>query len=131
MPIESVLMDRGRILRQAAQPLKVEGRTQFVEVEHGAWFDCRLFLGGSPESPEPGGVRRKVTAAPTLMYGVEDDAGNPLQLVATDRVEVESEDLGSAVWRLTGDPDAFRRKEGVIGFQVTVSRVFKQFDPKS
>lgn len=131
MSLSAVLVDRARLLREAAQPLKVEGRTQFAEAEPGDWFPCRLFLPSSPESYDPANVRRRVVVAPTLMYGVYDESGNPFQVGHSDQVEVWSDDLGAAIWQVTAEPEPFRKKTGIIGYQVTLRRVkVVEFEPK-
>lgn len=131
MGLTSVLVDRGRVLRQAAQPLKVEGRTQFVATEPGTWFDCRLFMPASPESYDPATVRKRVVRVPTMLYDTEDEQGNELTMAVTDQVEIESDDLGSATWQVTGAPEPLRKKTGIIGWQVTLRLVENaEFEPK-
>lgn len=123
MGIESVLVDRARISRRKTTGVRREGRSQFVDFESGTWFPARLFLPASPESRDPQRVYKRVVIAPTLMYGLDDDDGTEVDLRSSDYVEVESEDLGAAVWEVTGDPEPFRKKEGVIGHQVTLKRL--------
>lgn len=115
-------MDSGRILRKAGA-VKVGGRTTFVETEPGQWFSCRLFLPQSPESYDPARVSKRVVRAPTLLYGTDDDEGNELEVRLSDRIEIESDDLGTALWEVTGAPQPLRKKEGVLGWQATLKRV--------
>jgi hypothetical protein len=129
--LQGVLVDRGRLLRKAAQPVKIEGRSQFADAEPGDWFGCRLFLPASPESYDPATVRRRVVIVPTLLYGLYDDSGNLLEVLNTDEIEVESDDLGNATWQVTAAPEPLRKKNGLIGWQTTLRRVAtNEFEPK-
>jgi hypothetical protein len=122
MGFEGVLVDRGRILRKSGA-VKVGGRTTFVDSEPGEWFACRLFLPQSPESYDPARVSKRVVIAPTLMYGTDDEEGNQIEVRLSDRIEVESDDLGVALWQVTGAPQSLRKKEGILGWQATLKRL--------
>lgn len=131
MSLSAVLVDRARLLRKGAQPLKVEGRTQFVDTEPGTWFACRLSLPTAPESYDPATVRKRVVIVPTILYDLEDDQDNEVLLNASDMLEIESDDLGNATWQVTANPEPLRRREGLVGWQVALRRVQSvEFEPK-
>lgn len=132
MGLTSVLVDRARLIRKAATPLKVGGRTTFVDVEPGEWFSCRLEMPTvAPESRPPSFASKRVVLSPTLIFDIEDDEGTEVVVRADDMLTVESEDLGSATWQVTGQPMPFRKKEGIIGWQVGVKRIdVDDFQPK-
>src|SRR4051794_18519948 len=97
MGLDSVLLDRARLVRQAASGTKAGGRTTFVETEPGTWFPARLSLPESmPEGQPAGFVSKRVVKTPTLLCATEDDIGNEVEVRFNDMLEVESEDLGSA-----------------------------------
>lgn len=123
MGLQSVLVDRGRILRQAVAAGQVGGRTQFVKTEPGQWFDCRLFLPQMPESFDSQRVSKRVVIVPTLLYGIYDQDGNLFRVLPTDYLEIESDDLDSETWQVTAEPQPLRKKRGVIGFQTSLKRV--------
>lgn len=132
MSLDAVLVDRARILRQAATALKLEGRTQFAEVEPGTWFACRLTLPEPPETYDQARTYKRVVIVPMLLFGTDDDDGNPLAVVHTDMLEVDSDDLGHETWQVTSDPQPLRRREGMIGFQAALRRVeVPNFQPKT
>lgn len=124
MGLSSVLIDRARLLRKAATPLRTGGRTTFVDVEPGEWFSCRLEMPTvAPESQPPSFVSKRVVLSPTLIFDIEDDEGTEVVVRADDMLTIESDDLGSATWQVTGEPMPFRKKQGIIAFQVGVKRI--------
>lgn len=132
MGFGSALVDRARIMRPGASTLKLEGRTQFAEIEPGTWFDCRLTLPTSPESLGPGSAYKRVVRAPTLLYATEDENGDEFTLDPQDYIEVESEDLGTETWQVTAAPEPLRRKTGIIGYQTTLKRIeLREFAAKT
>lgn len=131
MGLRSALVDRARVHRPAAQTLKVEGRTQFAESEPGEWFRCRLFLPTAAESYDPATVRRRVVIVPTMLYGLRDANGVEIGLTHTDRVEIDSNELGAEMWQAASEPEPIRKKRRLIGYQVTLRRVqTNEFEPK-
>lgn len=123
MGLTSVLVDQGRILRKGVAGPQVGGRTQFVDTEPGQWFDCRLFLPNMPESFDPQRVSRRVVVVPTLLYAIYDQDGNTFRVLPSDMIEVTSDDLDAGTWLVTAEPQPLRKKQGVIGFQTTLSRI--------
>lgn len=123
MGLTSVLIDRARLVRLAASATKVGGRTTFVETEPGTWFAARLQMAATTEQQPSGFVSKRAVPTPTLIFATIDDAGNEVEVRFNDVLEVESEDLGSTTWQVTQEPEPFRKKQGVIGFQVQLKRV--------
>ena len=115
-------MDRARVLRKVAGPMKVEGRRLHQTVE-GEWFRCRLFLEGATEDQDAGWGRRKTVARPQMMCGVRDVAGNAIEIRASDEILITSPELGEARWKVNGDPQPIRKKRPVIGFLVELERL--------
>lgn len=132
MSLESVLVDRARLVRKLASTTKVLGRTTFVEGEPGTWFAARLQMPtATAEQIPPGFVSKRVVLVPTLIFAVEDDNGTPVTVRFNDMLEIESDDLGTETWQVSGEPMPFRKREGIIGWQVTVKRVeAHEFQPK-
>lgn len=95
-----------------------------MAVTHGAWFKARLFLRDAPERGEQGD-RKKAVATPQLLFLVTDTDGGAVDVHADDRVEVASPELGTALWRLTAEPEPIRKKRRVIGYLVGLERVLE------
>jgi hypothetical protein len=108
---------------------RVEGTTLF-ETYHYPWFRCRLTLQASPESADAQGGRKRVAHPAQMMCGVKDKDGNVLTISAADRLEVNSKQLGRALYEVTSDGEPIRKKRKVIGWIATVTRVEEhQFVP--
>lgn len=124
MGLTSVLLDRARLVRKAASATKVGGRTTFVDTEPGTWFAARLQMPSTQAEQQPADfVAKRIVPTPTLMYAPDDDIGNPVEVRFSDMLEVESEDLGNALWQVTTEPEPYRKKRGIIGFEVQLRRV--------
>lgn len=123
MGLNSVLVDRARVVEKQSTGVKVEGTTRMAEVA-GEWFKCRLFLDMQQygERSEQGG-RRKRVKTPQVLFGARDVAGEDINLRADQRIEIDSAEFGRAVWSVTADPQPIRKKRRVIGGQVEVERV--------
>lgn len=122
MSLNAVLVDRARRLVDTPYGAKVEGSTQFTTVAE-AWFKCRLTIQGSPETDDPQGARRRVPTHATVLAGPRDLEHGTLTLLATDRLEVSSKQLGRAIWNITEDPAPLRKKRKLIGWTATIVRV--------
>jgi hypothetical protein len=129
MSLSSALVDRARVVEFTAVlagdppvPVKVEGETQMTWV-YGEWFAARINSPEAAESPDSAGGRVRVDQHPTLIFDIEDEAGNAVRIDADDRVQVDSEALGVATFEVTGQPTLFRKKEDVIAGSVVVKRV--------
>lgn len=125
MALGSILVDRARTVRKAAQPTKVDGTTQHVAVT-GDWFKCRLWIRETRESASPGDGPRRTVQRPTLIYR---DRDNSIALKRTDKVQVDSAQFGETKWEVVADPEAWRKKRSIVGFQVTLQRVREDKDP--
>ena len=124
MSLSSVLVDRGRLHRKAASTVRVGGRTTFADTEPGTWFAARLMMpNATPESIPAGFISKRIVLVPTLIFDIEDDEGSPVEVRNSDMVEVESDDLGNAMWQVTSEPEAFRKKQGIIGFKAELKRI--------
>lgn len=123
MALAGALVDRARTVRRESTGRKVEGTTQLTPT-HGEWFKARLFLKAAPERREQGD-RKKAVATPRLMFLVNDVGGDPVDLHAEDQVEVASPELGTAMWRITEEPEPIRKKRRVIGWEVGLERVLE------
>lgn len=139
MGIASVLVDRGRVItfeklmRRNADgslvPVRVEGETQ-LEWTYGQWFDCRVNSPAAAETPDSSGGRIRTAQHPSLIYALEDDDGNRVELHADDKVEVDSEVLGTATFQVTGEPNLYRKKVDLICGEAALMRVLN-FDVPS
>lgn len=131
MALGSALVDRARIVRNTPQPRKVEGRTQMAKVKH-AWFRCRLTLPQRPHSNDPSNGRRRTDSRPSLLYGLRDADGEPVDLSPEDEVEIESKELGTALWRLDAAPEPLRKRRSLVGYEVRLRAVEKrEFEPRT
>lgn len=132
MSLTAVLVDQARLLRKAGSGVKVGGRTTFVDTEPGTWFSCRLQMPTATAEQLPAGfISKRVVLVPTLIFDIEDDEGTEVVVKANDMLEIESDDLGVATWQVAGAPMPFRKREGIIGWQVTLKRVeTDDYEPK-
>jgi hypothetical protein len=120
--LNAALVDRARRLVDTPTPVKVEGTTQFQTLTY-AWFRCRLTYNPAPESPDQQGGRVRVPRTANLLIGLRDTDGNLVQVNADDRLEVNSKQLGRAIFELTSDGQPIRKKRKLIGWQATATRV--------
>lgn len=119
MALGSALVDRARIVSMQSTGRKVDGQSRAVSVT-GPWFKARLEL---PQAPEANfGQRRRATQRPSLMCGVRDEEGNEIRFGAQDAIEVDSPQLGQAIWQVTAEPAPMRKKRTVIGWEVALAR---------
>lgn len=131
MALGSALVDRGRIIRNEPEPRKVEGRTAFVPVTF-PWFRCRLTISDRRVGADAADGRKRVESAPQLLYAMRDEEGQAIDLSAEDQVEVDSPQLGRAIYKLSTAPTPLRKRRTVIGFVVTLSRIeAREFEPRT
>lgn len=130
MALTSALVDRARAIRpQAATAGRVAGSTVFVPVE-SAWFNAFLQMPQGTRSPDGSDGRRRVVTVPTLIFDVVDDENEEVAITVADRLEIDSERLGRAIWQPTADPQPLATLTEVLGWQVTVKRVVDhEFSP--
>lgn len=131
MGLSSVLVDRARVFTNTTRmttaspghpsvPLRVEGQT-VMDWAAGEWFACRINAPAAPESAHEGAVRADVK--PTMIYELEDEAGQPVHLSFNSRVEVDSEALGRHMFEVEAEPTLYRKKEDLVAGEVTISRL--------
>lgn len=122
MGLTAVLVDRARLVEKAATAAKVNGRTTFTTVTL-PWFRARLQMPTAPKSAGPGGAATRDEVRPLLIFGIKDSEGNAIVLTTEKLVEVDSKQLGRAFFRPDADPEPYRKKRRVIGFEVPLRRV--------
>lgn len=125
MSLNSALVDRARIIRRVAAPVKVEGRTQFTDMT-GEWFRARLELRRDSKRRDPG-TRSSAVRTPVLMCGVRDLRGSQVDFRLGDRIEVSSTELGDALYEVASAPEPMRKKKRLLGFELPLRRI--QEDP--
>lgn len=121
MALGAALVDRGRVVRLGEPGPKVEGTTKYKDVK-GPLFKCRLEEGQQSEG-EVNPNRKRVTANANMIYDKKDSSGNVLEIRASDRVEVVSQELGTAIWEAGGSPEPLRKRRKVIGWEIPLRRV--------
>jgi hypothetical protein len=120
--LNTALVDRARRLIDTPTPVRVEGTTQFQTL-HSPWFKVRLTLEAAPESDDPQAAHRRVPRPATLLVGLKDVDHNLVEINADDKLEVDSKQLGRAIYQITGDGQPIRKKRKLIGWQATLTRV--------
>jgi hypothetical protein len=110
------------VIRKVPAGRKVEGRTVMESVD-GEWFRCRLTLPSANQTPDAASGARKVVREPMLLWGLRDLSGDPVELTVENRVEVNSRELGRAVWDVQAEPEPLRRRRRLLGYQTTLRRV--------
>jgi hypothetical protein len=116
------LVDRARRVIDAPTPVRVEGTTRF-ETVHDAWFKCRFTYSPAPDSDDTQGGVRRTPRNGQFMCGMKDTDGNTLQISSADRLELDSNELGQAIFEVTGDLEPIRKKRKMLGWMGTVVRV--------
>lgn len=127
MALGAALVDRARIVREAAVGTKVEGTTIF-DPTWGSWFRCRLTINTEQEGTA-GPDARRVTRQASLMYALHDSIGDHVELHGSDRVEVDSKALGRALYEVSGDSTPIRKKRTLIGREVNITLVSEHAYP--
>lgn len=122
MGLNAALVDRARVVERRAAGARVEGRTLYGETR-GAWFRCRLTLPSTREVQAAATRMPQANIEPTLLVGDRDEAGDPVTLTIAQRVEVDSPELGEALWEVVTEPEPLRKKRRVLGYQATVRRI--------
>lgn len=101
---------------------RVEGTTLFAEY-HEPWFKCRLMPSAAPESDDTQAGRRRVPHPAQMMCGLKDLDGNMLAINASDKLEINSQELGWALWEITSDGEPIRKKKKMLGWIASITRV--------
>lgn len=116
MSFVGVLMDRARkIERRKGMQNPELGESEFYQ-QFGDWYKVRL---NPPENSEnrveSGGSR--IQANSTIMTTPDFDLSH------SDRVEIDSKELGTGVWTVVGEPTLIRKKRTLLGKTYTVQQV--------
>lgn len=120
MALGSVLVDKARTISRRAQPTLVDGMP-ISATARSDWFKARLTLNSAPEERGPGGSwNHRAEQGATLIVKPTANGGCPIRL--QDTVEVRSVQLGDATYRVVGEPNPYRKKRRVIGYEVAVER---------
>lgn len=132
MALTGALVDQARRVVNTPTPNRVEGTTRF-ETLHEPWFKCRFTYNAAPDADDAQGGRRRTPRTGTIMCGRKDKDGNALELNSSDRLEVNSKQLGRAVFELTSDGEPIRKKRRLLGWTANVTRVeeheFQEAEP--
>ena len=119
MGLRSALVDRAYRIRKSPSAKRVEGSTVFRSVESEP-VRARLNLTSAGERPEDGRVLTE--PQPTLIVYKRDLVGEELDWRSTDRIRVESRELGTHDYEIQGEPQPMRKKRTIIGWQITLRR---------
>lgn len=119
MGLRAALVDTAYRIRQSPTGDKVEGTTVFTPSESEA-IPARLTLNTAGERTEDGRVLTE--PQPTLLVYKRDLLGEELDWKATDRIKVESRELGDHEFEIQGEPQPMRKKRRIIGWSITLRR---------
>lgn len=122
MGLQSVLKDRARCLREIRTGEKVEGQP-VVQTVASEWFKCRLEIADVSERNDDGRWRR--VAHSWLVLGKHDVHQQPVQVLAGDLLQVQSDDIDvgeDQIWRINGDVIPMRRRSGILGYEFRVEQ---------
>lgn len=119
MGLRAALVDRAYRVRKGATSKRVEGSTIFTAQESEA-IKARLSIQQAGERTEDGRVLTE--PQPTLIIYKRDTLGEELDWKATDRIRVESRELGTHEYEVSGDPQPMRKKRSIIGWTLTLRR---------
>lgn len=129
MGFAAVLKDRCRTVRSAGTGRRVYGEVQ-TEPERGPWIRCRLQDVGGDEAPADDQSVRRYTKRPSVMIKLRDVHGQPIDVRASDVLEVESKDLGDGTWQVLGGPRPIRKKVGIHHYEANLVRVREDDEPE-
>lgn len=113
-----IFVDKARVLRKSKDTVRVEGGYKEQAAVPGPWFRCFFDSGDESEVRTVGGVRRRRNATVTTLR--RDTTGQPISVLATDQVEVNSRRFGVFVMDVMGDPQRLPR--GRVGLIVTLGK---------
>jgi len=119
MGLRSALVDTAYRIRKGPTSRRVEGTTEFRTVESEP-IRVRLNIQQAGERTDDGRVLTE--PQPSLLVYRKDIMGEELDWRATDRIRVESEQLGTHEYEVSGDPQPIRKKRRVIGWTLTLRR---------
>lgn len=119
MGLRAALVDRAYRIRKQPRSKRVEGSTVFQSGESEA-VRARLSITAAGERTEDGRVLTE--PQPTLIVYKRDMVGQVMDWKATDRIRVESRELGTHEFEVQGEPQPMRKKRSVIGWQIALRR---------
>lgn len=119
MGIRTALVDRAYRIRKSPKSRRVEGSTMF-QAEESEAIKARLTVNAAGERTEDGRVLSE--PQPTLIVYKKDMVGDLMDWRATDRIRVESNELGTHEFEVEGEPQPIRKKRSIIGWQITLRR---------
>jgi len=122
--LKRALVDRARVVRAEATATKVDGRTQYAQVP-GEWFKARFIqasIDGESGGNENAG-RVRVPRTPQLLCGLFDVAGGVIVIHADDMVEIDSPQLGQAMYHVNGEPQPLRKRVKMLGWLANLTHV--------
>ena len=116
MSFQSALVDRARrVHRLVGYRNPNLGESEQV-VQYGEWGKCRLNPPDSNENRSASeAVKNRITAEILLPKDFDLDLN--------DRLEIESQELGTTVWIVENQPQLLRRKRSIIGKTATVVQI--------
>lgn len=120
MALGSIMVDRGYLRRRVRDTHSVQGTRRYTIAE-GAQFRCRLDLGGGTERKVQ--ERTSGEVRPRLYALLRDRDRKPLVFRQDDEIRVVSNELGEAIWQIEGEPQPWRKRRRVIGWELQVKRV--------
>lgn len=121
MAIGAALVDRARLVQKHAAMPRVEGTTQMATVT-SAWFKARLMVSPNTEDTSPGDGRVRNLDSSQLLWALKDENGEAVVVPFDAKVEVDSKQLGRALYRVVAEPQALRKKRSVIGYLANIER---------
>lgn len=127
MALRAALVDRAYIRRNRAAERKVDGR----RIYSSGWspeIRARLTVSAASKRREDG--RPMTEPRPTLILWRRDKAGARIDPRMTDRIRVESVELGTHLHEVDGEPQPIRKKRAVIGWTMTVRRLEENENPR-
>lgn len=119
MGFRGALVDTAYRVRKGPSSKRIEGSTIFTS-EESEPIKARLSVTQAGERAEDGRVLTE--PQPTLIVYKRDLLGEELDWRATDRIRVESVELGTHEFEVQGDPQPMRKKRRVIGWQLNLRR---------
>lgn len=132
MSIETALIHQARIVRRTRSPTR-SAYGEFAEAESELpLFAARLMVKGDVQkkTPEPGStpgqgdVAERVVAEYEFLAGPEDEEGNPVTILTTDRIRfTEGGPLGNLLLDVQGKPEMLNDGEEALGWRGYASLV--------
>lgn len=116
MSFQSALVDRARRVHRLVGYRNPDLGESDQVVQYDDWFKCRLNPPDSSEDhPANEAVQYKIRAEILIPKNMDLDLN--------DRIEIESQELGTAIWIIEAQPKLLRRKRSIIGKSATVIKV--------